>query len=442
MATTSTWSIKNNLKVSLDYIMNPEKTINNDYGNNYYRCLELTSNKDYNFKNELSHYVSGVNCITDYAYDDMMSTKRQYGKTDGIIAFHSYQSFKEGEVTPDIAHEIGVKLAEEMWNDYEVVVATHQNTNPIHNHFIINSVSYKTGKKYNNNKATYARLRHISDALCQEYGLSTLKEETRYKNSYKNKWQNNDYYRIAKEDIDTIISESISSKQFLAKLKLLGYLYYIKYDKLTIYKKNEEKIRIEKLFGSNYSLDKINERISKSMYKHYKPMSQKTIYQQYLLKSKNKHKGIYGLYMYYCYLLKVFPEEHPKQNLPTSIRKDIKKLDQISEETRFIVNNKIETLEELLSFKEQNSIKLQEFVSKRANLWRKYKRAKSEDGKVKIYSEIERLQPQIKELYNNRSYCDGIYTRSIQIQNNIDNFDRDINIPKVKEAKNLLFSTP
>lgn len=266
--------------------MNPEKTINNDYGNNYYRGLELTSNKDYNFKNELSHYVSGVNCIADYAYEDMMSTKRQYSKTDGIIAFHAYQSFKEGEVTPDIAHEIGVKIAEEMWNDYEVVVATHQNTNHIHNHFIINSVSYKTSKKYNNNKANYAKLRHISYALCQEYGLSTLKEDTRYKNSYKNKWQDNDYYRIAKEDIDTIISESISSKQFLAKLKQLGYQYYIKYDKLTIYKQNEEKIRIEKVFGNNYSLDRINEKISKSMYKYFKPMLQKTIYQQYLLKSK------------------------------------------------------------------------------------------------------------------------------------------------------------
>ena len=426
MATTSTWSIKNNLKLSLNYIMNPEKTINSDYGNDYYRGLELTSNKDYNFKNELSHYVSGVNCIADYAYEYMMSTKRQYGKTDGIIAFHSYQSFKEGEVTPDIAHEIGVKLAEEMWNDYEVVVATHQNTNHIHNHFIINSVSYKTGKKYNNDKATYARLRHISDSLCQEYGLSTLEEDTRYKNSYKNKWQDNDYYRIAKEDIDTIISESISSKQFITKLKQLGYQYYIRYDKLTIYKENEEKIRIEKLFGNNYSLDRINERISKSMYKYYKPMSQKSIYQQYLLKSKNKYKGIYGLYMYYCYLLKVFPEEHPKQNLPASIRTDIKKLDQISEETEFMVNNKIETLEDLLSFKVKNSIKLQELVSKRANLWKKYKRAKTEDGKVKVYDEIEELQPQIKELYDNRRYCDGIYKRSIQIQNNIDNFDRDI----------------
>ena len=108
-------------------------------------------------------------------------------------------------------------------------------------------------------------------------------------------------------------------------------------------------------------------------------MAQRTIYQQYLLKTNSKHKGIYGLYLCYCYLLNIFPQEHPKQNLPYSIRKDIKKLDQISEETRFMVNNKIETLEDLLSFKEQNSIKLEELVSKRANLWRKYKRAKTED---------------------------------------------------------------
>jgi len=433
MATTSIWSIKNNLKVSLDYIMNPEKTINSDYGNSYYNDLELSSNKDYDFKNELSHYVSGINCLAHRPYEDMMFTKRQYDKTYGIIAFHAYQSFKEGEVTADIAHEIGVKLAEEMWDDYEVVVATHQNTNHIHNHFILNSVSYKTGKKYNNNKPAYARLRHISDALCQEYGLSTLKEDTRYKNSYKNKWQDNDYYRIAKEDIDTIISQSISSKQFLTKLKQLGYKYYIKFNKLTIYKEEQDKIRVEKIFGKDYSLDRIKERISKSMYKYYKPMSQRTIYQQYLLKINSKHKGIYGLYLYYCYLLKVFPEEHPKQNLPYSLRKDIKYMNQISEETRFMVNNKIETLEDLLSFKEQNSIKLEELVSKRSNLWRKYKRAKTEDDKVKIYNEIEELKPQIKELYHNRRYCDGIEKRSIDIQDNIDNFDRHIGISNEKD---------
>lgn len=433
MATTSIWSIKNNLKVSLDYIMNPEKTVNNDYGNSYYNDLELSSNKDYDFKNELSHYVSGINCLAHRPYEDMIFTKKQYDKNDGIIAFHAYQSFKEGEVTADIAHEIGVKLAEEMWDDYEVVVSTHQNTNHIHNHFILNSVSFKTGKKYNNNKSAYARLRHISDALCQEYGLSTLQEDTRYKNSYKNKWQDNDYYKIAKEDIDIVISESISSKQFLTKLKQLGYQYYIKYDKLTIYKEEQDKIRVEKIFGKDYSLDKINERISKSIYKYYKPMPHKTIYQQYLLKSKSKHKGIYGLYLYYCYLLKVFPQEHPKQNLPSSIRADIKKLDQITEETRFMVSNKIETLDDLKSFRKENSIKLAELVSKRENLWKKYKRAKTEDDKIKIYKEIEEFQPIIKELYKNNRYCDGIEKRSIDIQDNIDSFDKNIGINRDKD---------
>ena len=122
----------------------------------------------------------------------MVATKKIYDKTDGIIGFHAYQSFKEGEVTPDIAHEIGVKLAQEMWNDYEVVIATHQNTNHIHNHFIINSVSFKTGIKYNNNKTNYAKLRNISDSLCMEYKLGTLDEEDRYTKCF-NKNVLNDY---------------------------------------------------------------------------------------------------------------------------------------------------------------------------------------------------------------------------------------------------------
>ena len=67
------------------------------------------------------------------------------------------------------------------------------------------------------------------------------------------------------------------------------------------------------------------------------------------------------------------------------------------------------------------------------NLLRKYKRAKNNEDKDKIYNEIEGLQPQIKELYDNRRYCDGIYKRSIQIQNNIDNFDRDINLSSKRD---------
>ena len=108
----------------------------------------------------------------------MMLTKKSYNKTKGILGFHSFQSFKENEVTPELSHEIGVRLAEEMWGDrFEVMVSTHVNTNHIHNHFVINSVSFKDGKKYYDNRINYAKLRRLSDELCEEYGLSILKEK-------------------------------------------------------------------------------------------------------------------------------------------------------------------------------------------------------------------------------------------------------------------------
>ena len=117
MATTSIWSIKNNLKQSINYIINPEKTINKDYGKESYNYLEI-STTEYNFKNEKVCYVSSLNCSEDNPYEDMKFTKESFGKTDGILAFHGYQSFKKGEVTAAVAHEIGVKFAEEIYKDY------------------------------------------------------------------------------------------------------------------------------------------------------------------------------------------------------------------------------------------------------------------------------------------------------------------------------------
>ena len=221
MATTSIWSIKNNLKQSINYIINPVKTINEDYGKNNYNYLE--GRTDYNFKNEKVHYVSYLNCEEYDPYSSMKDTKDYYSKNDGVLAYHGYQSFKEDEVSADIAHEIGVKFAEEIFRDYEVVVATHQNTNHIHNHFIINSVSFKTGKKYNNNRTNLAKLRQISDSLCEEYELSVLDEDIGYKNTYKHKVLDNDYYKTLKDDLDSVIGYSVTLKQVMKRMNLLGY---------------------------------------------------------------------------------------------------------------------------------------------------------------------------------------------------------------------------
>lgn len=434
MATTSIWSIKNNLKQSINYIINPEKTTNKDYGKVDFDFLE--GRKDYDFKKEKICYVSCLNCCEDNPFDDMKDTKDYYRKNDGVLAYHGYQSFKEGEVTPDIAHEIGVKFVSEMFKDYEVIVATHQNTNHIHNHFIINSVSFKTGKKYNNNRTNLAKLRNISDSLCAEYGLSVLDEDIGYKSTYNHKVIDNDYYKTLKDDLDSVISYSVTLKQVMDRMKLLGYKTYSRNGIITIYRDGYDKVRIEKAFGSEYSKDSINERLYHTRQVVFKPIPHKSIFQEYLSTTNNHHKGIYGLYLYYCYLLGVFPKKHPKQYLSYSIRQEIKKLDSYSEQIRFMIDNKIETLEDLDNFAKNNYEEYQNLMSKRENLWKRYHRAKTEDKKSEILDEINDIQPKIKELRKLDNYCKEIRKRSISIQDNLNNFDKEIQ--KEKDNSRIL----
>ena len=435
MATTAIWKIKTGLKNSINYITNPEKTANKDYGKNNNHWLH---NDEFNYKNEKCEYISGINCLVETAYEEMLLTKESYGQENGIIAFHCYQSFKEGEVTPDKAHEIGVKLAEELFgNRFEVVVATHQNTNHIHNHFIINSVSFKDGKKYDNNKTNYSMMREVSDSLCEEYGLSTLDgwrhdKYTKYKYFYQQKVQNDDYYKFVKEDIDTAISETIILKQFLDRLKQYGYEYYYLNGKLTVWKDGYDKIRVERAFGEDYSIDKIKDKLSNSRYKQYKYIPASEIYKSFLTKNEAR-KGIYGLYLFYCYLLKVFPTEQPKQRLSYSIRKDIKEMDKISNQIIFMTENKIETYEELMKYKSSIVSELYNLKCDKANLRRRYNRAEDEDIKVNLHNEIVDIDVRIKELYKYKKYCDDIEKRSTTIETNIAEFNNESPINKSKE---------
>ena len=360
----------------------------------------------------------------------MQLTKERFNKTDGILAFHAYQSFEEGQVTPDIAHEIGIKLAEEMWGDFEVLVATHQNTKHIHNHFIINSVSYKTGKKYNNNKTNYSKLRQISDSICEEYGLSVLKENDKYKNSYNNMIKNNEYYNILKDDIDFAIISSVIPKQFLNKLKELGYNYCVKASRLIVWKDGYDKVRIDKIFGSSYSIENIKRKLLNSKTQIYVPVPMNIIYNNYLQITKNNKKGILGLYLYYYYLLNDFPKANNKQHLSYSIRKDVRKLERISKEIKFMTHNNIETYEELKEFQEYNYDKLSNLKGKRENLWKKYHRAKTDEKKKFIYDEISQLQPIIKELNKNKNYCNSIEQRSQIITKNIEQNDTEIKLKR------------
>lgn len=119
--------------------------------------------------------VSGINCVAESAFNEMMNTKINHNKTNGRMYYHLFQSFHPDEnLTPETAHEIALKFAKKNFNDYEVLVATHIDREHLHSHFIVNSVSFENGKKYHSDKDEIQKLRNYSDKLCREYGLSIV----------------------------------------------------------------------------------------------------------------------------------------------------------------------------------------------------------------------------------------------------------------------------
>lgn len=149
MATTAIWKVKGSLGRVVDYAADPDKTT--EFTREDLQGLrDVMDYTTQNYKTEEQRYVSGINCIPAIARDEMQIVKRQFGKESGIVAFHGYQSFAPGEVTPEQAHEIGLELAKRLWGDhFQVVVATHLDREHIHNHFVLNSVSFVDGKKFN-----------------------------------------------------------------------------------------------------------------------------------------------------------------------------------------------------------------------------------------------------------------------------------------------------
>lgn len=208
-------------------------------------------------------------------------------------------------------------------------------------------------------------------------------------------------------------------------MRNIGYKVYSRNDVITIYRDGEDKVRIEKAFGGEYSKDKLNQRLYLSRQIVFKLMPQKSIFDEYC-KTNKPHKGIYGLYLYYCYLLGVFSKKHPKQYLPYSIRKEVYKLEQTSQQVRFMHEKNIVRKEDLDNFAKDNFDELSELKGKRENLWKRYHRAKTEDKKNEILDEINDIQPKIKELYKYNKYCKDITKRAEGIQNNLNNFAKDI----------------
>ena len=242
MAYTKTHPITATLRKAIDYILNPDKT-----------------------DDEL--YVSSFACSPDTADIEFNYTRKQSNTRGTYLARHLIQSFATGETTPEQAHEIGIKLAEEvLGGKYEFVISTHTDKDCIHNHIIFNSVSFVDYKKYHSNKYTYRNIQRTSDRICKEYGLSVIEPNTdnRSKNTkYENKpvsWR-----AKLKAKIDEIIPQAKDFEDFLRLMELQGY--EIKRGQYISLRANGQE-RFTRLkaqtLGERYSVEGITKRIEKS----------------------------------------------------------------------------------------------------------------------------------------------------------------------------------
>ena len=121
-------------------------------------------------------FIGGINCIPEFAYEQMRATKKLFAKTDKRQAYHIIISFEEGEITAEKAFEfMGRFVTEYIGDEYEAVYTVHDNTDHIHGHIIFNSVSRLTGLKYRYKKGDWAKfIQPVTNRLCEEYGLSTI----------------------------------------------------------------------------------------------------------------------------------------------------------------------------------------------------------------------------------------------------------------------------
>ena len=453
MATTSVWAVKESPKTKhsavkdrIDYVMNEEKTVevlNSDDKKSIENFIDAAMliapedvKKEHNeveniieyatqsvkTETDIRRYVSGINCIPETAFEEFEATKKRFGKTDGRLAYHGYQSFPPGEVTPDKAHELGIKLAEEMWPGFEVVVATHLDREHIHNHFVVNSVCMEDGHKFHNGKDDYRRMREISDRLCLENGLSIVENPGHaIKRKRGEKYTTDDFIRA---DFDAAIMnpEVKSFSDFLNEITGMGYTVKTTDRKyFTVIPPGKEKpVRVdrENHLGSEYGIERITERIKeKEACDHKVILSserkiKRTKKPEYVFRlNLRRSYNVYSTILIRC--RQVVPSQY---KMSWQVRNDLNWIAQINGERAYLRAAGLKTIEEVNKRHETQTGVLNELTERKRQLINKYRR-NGDDADLK--KEISQTRQRIRLVNEELKMLSGIQTRSKNLNEKI-----------------------
>ena len=413
MATTGFWPVKGRLKEVIDYANNPDKTTAKEYlDEDLYAAIRYVENDD---KTDQTMYVSGINCSKHTAYNEMIAVKRRFGERGKNIAYHGFQSFAPGEVTPEEAHGIGKETARRMWgSQYQVVVTTHLNTGKIHNHFVLNSVSFKTGKKFRNGIGDRFELRKISDAICAERNKSVIQGNKFYSNK-KEYWIKKNggmtHRDMLRKDVDEALSQSCSFREIEYYLKTLGYKFErdFYYDHPSVYADGWKRaVRISSL-GEKYSKENIHKRCLENQRKPELYTFVTPAWKRRPLLVLERDKYISGwddtiivLFELFIELLKICivgnTQEYDNRPVSPMMRAEMRKLDRYIEEYNLLCDNNLNSPKKLLDFQENLSSRISELEQERYALRLKLRRVKTSEEDAALKEQCKEITKKITPL--------------------------------------------
>ena len=234
-----------------------------------------------------------LNCSSQNTFKEFENLRRTWKQDKGVISHHYFQSFqKDDNITPELAHKIGVMLAKKMFPDYQVVISTHIDREHVHNHLIVNSCNMITGRKWYSNKRSLFEIRKESDKLCLQHGLGVIQKNSKYKGIDRTTYQlglkGKSWKVNLTFDLEKAIACCKSKEDFIAFLEKKDYTVRYTDKHITITKNGEKKgIRVDTLakqFGDKFRKENLEKEMG-----YYSPLIS-TIAEDNLILTENSKK--------------------------------------------------------------------------------------------------------------------------------------------------------
>ena len=298
-----------------------------------------------------------LNCDPGLEYRQMMDTKREVGKLGGRQCYHIIQSFRPGEITPELALEIARQFAEEYLADYEVVIGTHVDRGHIHSHLLFNSVNGRTGQKYHiKTQDYYKQIRAISDRLCQAHGLSVILsgepgKAVRYIEWLRQSKGQPTFRSMLEADLREAIQSANDLGHFFLLMEHRGY--ELKHgNRLGFRLRGQERYMIPGRTNPLFTEEGIRAAIRGSLEEieaGLRPaVTRRPRYQPY--QPNPKYTGFLALYVHYLYLLgKIERRQYPPR-MASRLRQAVVQAEQYQRQFDFLREHHITTAAELTAF--------------------------------------------------------------------------------------------